>query len=102
MVSIMPYEKMYMIDETEYMRLKDIAYPEPESEGTRTDYDDDDDDDGGVQPHATSTPIVPRTLQGPSQVPRKPPTPRPTPPGDVFGPHTPPIEVEHTQQPQHI
>ena len=40
-----PYEKMYLIDEAEYMRLKNIRYP-PVSAAAAPGDDGDDDDDG--------------------------------------------------------
>ena len=52
-VEIVPYEKMILIDEAEYMRLAGLQYPRDDAplaavstEGDDDD-DDDDDDDGG-------------------------------------------------------
>ena len=96
-----PYEKMYLIDEYEYMNLKNIGYPEQREDGPRTPNttrdetfgDDDDDDDGSsfhgssgppsVPSHVTSSPHVkfredPESPQASFREPTPPPRPPPT------------------------
>src|SRR5437773_6768964 len=43
-VVVMPYEKMFLIDEAEYMKINKIQYPDPNTASMVTDDDDDDDD----------------------------------------------------------
>src|SRR3977135_3522307 len=76
-----PYEKMYMIDEAEWMKLKNVQYPtaaedqppkdppppQPDELQYKTDVDDDEGDEGGLEPPA------PR-FQAPAQVPKVNPT----------------------------
>ena len=75
-----PYEKMYMIDEAELMKFKNIQYPtaleDQPSDIPPDDDDDDDDDDEYVD--------IGHQYQGPARVPRTPPTPPPrTPQGQA-------------------
>ena len=42
-VGVMPYEKMFLIDEAEYMKINKLQYPDPNTASMTTD----DDDDGG-------------------------------------------------------
>src|SRR5437773_1144932 len=56
-VVVMPYEKMFLIDEAEYMKINKIQYPDPNTASMTTDdddHDDDDDDDDGLHPDTTA------------------------------------------------
>src|SRR5204863_6167358 len=55
-VVVMPYEKMFLIDEAEYMKINRIQYPDPNTASMTTDdndNDDDDDDDDNMRPDTT-------------------------------------------------
>ena len=78
------YEKMILMDESEYMRLTNTKYPpiddvpdEGDEPAEDEDEDDDDDDDGGSEP-PTPPNLTPeqRKLPTPQQTPRLP-TPQP-------------------------
>ena len=65
-----PYEKMYMIDEAELMKFKNIQYPTAlEDQPSDIPPDDDDDDDESVD--------IEHQYQPPARIPRTPPTPPP-------------------------
>src|SRR5437773_11802058 len=53
-VVVMPYEKMFLIDEAEYMKINKIQYPDPNTASLITD-DNDDDDDDSLHPNTTTT-----------------------------------------------
>src|SRR5438477_6143479 len=52
-VVVMPYEKMFLIDEAEYMKINKIQYPDPNTASMITD-DNDDDDDDSLHPNTTT------------------------------------------------
>src|SRR5204863_1801699 len=51
-VVVMPYEKMFLIDEAEYMKINKIQYPEPNTASMTT---DDNNDDGNDSSHPNTT-----------------------------------------------
>src|SRR3977135_3687005 len=73
-----PYEKMYMIDEAEWMKLKNVHYPTAAEDQPPNDpppdesaYETDDDDEGGDDEEGVGSP---QRFQAPAQVPKVNPT----------------------------
>src|SRR3977135_821958 len=73
-----PYEKMYMIDEAEWMKLKNVHYPTAAEDQPPNDpppdesaYETDDDDEGGGDEGGVGSP---QRFQAPAQVPKVNPT----------------------------